>query len=103
MKLIVIDSYVTYLIRCIIGGKDTGKCFLIVSILRHKLILRTFWKPSDFYYLFFREKKTMKLLFTTSILAHFLPFTILMISPSCASTRIKSRRTADNVCSISCG
>lgn len=103
MKLIVIDSYVTYLIRCIIGGKDTGKCFLIVSILRHKLILGTFWKPSDFYYLFFREKKTMKLLFTTSILAHFLPFTILMISPSCASTRIKSRRTADNVRSISCG
>lgn len=101
MKLIVIDSYVTYLIRCIIGGKDTGKCFLIVSILRHKLILGTFWKPTDFYYLFYR-KKTMKLLFTTSILAHFLPFTILMISPSCASTRIKSRRTAGNVCCISC-
>lgn len=102
MKLIVTDSYVTYLIRCIIGGKDTGKCFLIVSILRHKLILGTFWKPTDFYYLFYR-KKTMKLLFTTSILAHFLPFTILMTSPSCASTRIKSRRTAGNVCCISCG
>lgn len=100
MKLIVIDSYVTYLIRCIIGGKDTGKCFLIVSSLRHKLILGTFWKPSDFYYLFFREKKNEII---TSILAHFLPFTILMISPSCASTRIKSRRTAGNVCCISCG
>lgn len=56
MKLIVIDSYVTYLIRCIIGGKDTEKCFLIVSIWRHKLKLGTFWKPTDFYYLFYRKK-----------------------------------------------
>lgn len=52
---------------------------------------------------FFEKKKTIKLLFTTSMPTQFLSFSILMISPSCASTRNKSRSAADNVCSISCG